>query len=263
MKTEDFTDRLYLSTVAEDAASVAEAYGLGLELAEFCTASNMDTDFEEYDRVAREKMRHADRRILHAAFNELCPSAIDPLVLDIAKRRYLQAYRLAESYGIKRLVIHSGYVPFVYFKEYFIQRSVEFWREFLSDKPADLTLTLENVLEDEPYMLIEIVKGVSDSRLKLCLDVGHANITKKDISVEEWTTAVLPYLGHVHLHNNAGWPDCHAPLYEGEMDAGKLLRLIKDGAPEATVTLEIRDSCRSSVEWLFKKGLISPPDRLL
>jgi sugar phosphate isomerase/epimerase len=256
MHSGDLTNRLYISTIAEDAASVAKEFGLGLELAEFCMASNMDENFEHWDVVAREKMQSADRAVLHAAFNELCPSAIDPLVLDIAKRRYLQAYKLAESYGLRRMVVHSGYVPFVYFKEYFVQRSVEFWREFLGDKPADLTLVLENVLEDEPFMPIEIVKGVGDPRLKLCLDLGHANITKKDITMEEWVTAVLPVLGHVHLHNNSGWPDSHAPLDHGELDMERLLRLIAAGAPDATLTLEIRDSCRSSVEWLSKKGFI-------
>jgi sugar phosphate isomerase/epimerase len=38
---------------------------------------------------------------------------------------------------------------------------------------------LENVLEDSPDELIGIVQGVNDPRLRLCLDIGHANITKK------------------------------------------------------------------------------------
>lgn len=254
----DITDRLYLSTIAADAEIAAAEYGLGLELAEFCTASNMDEDFFLWDTVARDKMKSARRHVLHAAFNELCPSAIDPLVLGIAKKRYRQAWELARGYNINRIVVHSGYVPFVYFPEYFVRRSVDFWREFLCDKPSDLALVLENVLEDAPDMLVDIVKGVGDPRLKLCLDAGHANITKKGITIEEWTAAVLPHLGHVHLHNNRGWPDSHGPLWDGEMDMKNLLRLVAEGAPEATLTLEIRDSCRSSVEWLVERGYLSP-----
>jgi sugar phosphate isomerase/epimerase len=252
----DFKNRLYLSTVAEDAAAVAGEYKLGLELAEFCTASNMDRDFDEWDRTVREKMKNAERFVLHAPFNELCPSAIDPLVLDIAKKRYKQAFALARSYGINRLVVHSGYVPFVYFKEYFVQRSVEFWRDYLSDKPSEFVVVLENVLEDSPDELIDIVRGVNDPRFRLCLDMGHANITRKDLTMEDWTRAVLPYLGHVHVHNNFGWPDSHGAPDSGDMDIETLLRLITSGAPEATLTLEIRDTCRSSVEWLFEKGIL-------
>ena len=255
-KEVNIRQRFYLSTVADDAASVADEFSLGLELAEFCTASNMDRDFIEWDNIAREKMKSADRFILHAPFNELSPSAIDPLVLDIAKKRYQQAYELAGSYHINRMVVHSGYVPFVYFKEYFVERAVQFWRDYLSDKPGDFFIALENVLEDSPDELIAIVKSVNDKRFRLCLDLGHANITKAGITMEDWTTAVLPYLGHVHLHNNDGWPDAHGAPDNGEMDIEALLRIIIDGAPEATVTLEIRGSCRSSVEWLFEKRFL-------
>lgn len=255
-KAADVKKRIYLSTVADDAAPVALAYDLGLELAEFCTASNMDRDFYEWDNIARAKTKSIDRLILHAPFNELCPSAIDPLVLDIAKKRYLQVYELARRYHINRMVVHSGYVPFVYFKEYFVERSVEFWRDYLSDKSEDFALVLENVLEDSPNELIQIIRGVDDPRFRLCLDMGHANITKNGMTMEDWTKAVLPFLGHVHLHNNFGWPDSHGAPDNGEMDMEALLRLILDGAPEATVTLEIRDSCRSSVEWLIEKGFI-------
>lgn len=255
-KTTGLSQRLYLSTIAGDAEFVAGEYGLGLELAEFCMASNMDQDFIQWDKTAREKMKNTERCILHAPFNELCPSAIDPLVLDITKKRYKQAYELAKGYQINKMVVHSGYVPFTYFKEYFVERSVEFWRDYLNDKPSDFFLVLENVLEDEPKELIDIAKGVDDPRLKLCLDVGHANITKKDLTMEKWTKDVLPYLGHVHLHNNNGWPDRHNALGEGDMDIEALLRLMIEGAPEATLTLEIRDSCRSSIEWLIEKGFL-------
>lgn len=251
------TKRLYLSTVADDAPKTAEEFGLGLELAEFCTASNMDRDFHHWDHEARGKMKNLDRFILHAPFNELCPSAIDPLVLNIAKKRYRQAFDLAKSYGINRMVVHSGYVPLVYFKEYFVEKSVVFWREYLEDKPDDFVVVLENVLEEEPKELIDIVKGVNDPRFKLCLDVGHANITKNGLSMEDWMEAILPYLGHVHLHNNAGWPDRHSSLGEGDIDIPRLLSMILEGQPEATLTLEIRDSCRSSVEWLIERGFLT------
>ncbi len=87
--------------------------------------------------------------------------------------------------------------------------------------------------------------------------MGHANITKKGLAMEDWTKAVLPYLGHVHVHNNFGWPDSHGAPGDGEMDIAALLNIILEGAPDITLTLEIRDSCRSSVEWLISKGFLT------
>ncbi len=249
-------EQLFLSTIADDAPETAAAYGFGLELAEFCTASNMDLDFEQADALARGKMARAGRRMLHAPFNELCPSAIDPLILEVAKKRYAQAYELARGYGINRMVVHSGYVPLIYFPEYFAGRAVEFWREYLETLPDDFTVVMENVLEDSPDMLIDIAREVGDPRFRLCLDIGHANITKKGLTIEDWTRAVLPYLGHAHLHNNFGWPDSHNALDDGEMDVAALLALILEGPPDLTLTLEVRES-RRSVGWLIDRGLLA------
>jgi sugar phosphate isomerase/epimerase len=254
-KNRGISQRLYLSTIAGDAAETAKQFNMGLEVAEFCTASNMDKDFAEWDAIVKNKMKSADRFVMHAPFNELCPAAIDPLVLEIASKRYQQAYALAKSYKISRIVVHSGYVPFVYFKGYFVERSIAFWRDYLSDKPEDFHIAVENVLEDSPNELIEIVKGVDDPRFRLCFDVGHANITKNGISMEEWTKAVLPYLGHVHLHNNNGWPDAHAALGDGNIDMEALLTQIIQGQPGATLTIESIES-RSSVNWLIDKGFL-------
>ncbi|MBQ9857686.1 MAG: hypothetical protein IJO77_01655 [Oscillospiraceae bacterium] len=87
----DIRNKLYITTVAQNDWQTAEKYGAGIEIAEFCTAYNMDTYFEETDKIVREKMKHADRFVFHAPFNELCPAAIDPLVVEVTKKRYKQA----------------------------------------------------------------------------------------------------------------------------------------------------------------------------
>ena len=249
-------ERLYISTVSEDAVELSKSCGMGLEIAEYCTAYNMDEYLEETDRTVRAEMAHTDRFVFHAPFNELCPAAIDPKVLAITRERYEQAYRLCSSYGIRRMVCHSGYVPLVYFKTWFHDRSVEFWTDFLKDKPADFTVCLENVLEDEPHMLTEIVKAVNDPRFRLCLDIGHANTFVSEIPLSQWIDVNGPYIGHLHIHNNEGGWDVHDPLPTGnipmEETLNHLLSLVPD---DTTITLETLQS-RSSVQWLMDHHFI-------
>ena len=47
---------------------------------------------------------------------------------------------MARRLNVKRIVIHDGYVPFVYFPEWFVEQSVLFWRELLADVPEARTL---------------------------------------------------------------------------------------------------------------------------
>ena len=58
--------RVYLSTIDPEAGSIARAQGLGVEIAEYCTASNMDEHFEEHHQKVLAEVEGVPRRILHA-----------------------------------------------------------------------------------------------------------------------------------------------------------------------------------------------------
>jgi len=271
----DTSNPFYISTIASDAENIARKYGLGLEIAEFCTASNMDSSvgisppydmsednscgfvfgFEANDKLVRDKMRDVGQFVFHAPFNELCPAAIEPLIVDVAKKRYAQAYEVMTGYGIEKMVAHSGFVPQIYFPEWFVEKSVAFWQEFLSDKPKEFRLYLENVLEDSPDMLIEIAEKVNDERFRLCFDIGHAGIMGKSIPITEWANRMLPFLAHVHLHNNHGKRDTHNALYDGAIDVASVISMLRNAAPKVTYTLEVINADESA-KWLKSNGYI-------
>lgn len=251
----NIADRLYISTIAAEAAGMAKKHGLGLEIAEFCTAMNMDTDFEYWDDLTKDKIAGVDRLIFHAPFNELCPAAIDPLIAAIAKKRYEQAYRLMCSYGVHAMVVHSGYSPRAYYDSWFIDKSEAFWREFLQNKPAGFKLFLENTFESSPELLVEIIKRVDDGRLRFCLDAGHAATSGATLTIAGWVKRTAPYLAHVHLHNNYGGRDSHNALGDGTIDIAALIRGISSVSPDTSFTIEASD-CQSCIKWLRENSFI-------
>ena len=238
----------YLSTIDPNAHLTAKQYGLGLEIAEYCTAWNMDREFAQTDPVVQEKLVGMEKKLLHGPFNELFPCAIDPMVRNIARIRYRQALALAENYGIKRIIIHGGYNPRLYYPIWYTEQSVEFWKEFIREVPGDVTILLENVMEEEIPMFLTILQQVEDPRLRMCLDVGHVNAYSQ-IPVERWLEDWAPWLSHYHIHNNDGSADTHQPLFSGSMDLKTLLLKIQDMTPEATLTLELYES-ESSLLWM-------------
>ena len=250
-------DRLYVSSVSPDAEEVIREYGLGLEIAQFCTAFNMDEYYADTEPEVKRQMALTDRYVFHAPFNELSPASIDKKVLAVTTERYEQALSLALSFGVKRLVYHSGYVPLIYFKEWFQERSIEYWKNFLSDKPSDITVCLENVMDSEPELLTDIVKAVDDPRFRLCLDIGHANTFVTSVPIERWVEVCAPYIGHLHIHNNEGGYDCHDAVFSGTIPMYETLTTILNTIPrDATVTLETIGS-RSSVEWLIENKFLN------
>ena len=248
-------ERLYLSTIAEDDYDMAQEYGLGLEIAEFCTAMNMDGElYEIVDGNVRSKLKSADRFIFHGPFADLAPCCIDPRVRQVSMERYIQAVELAAHYGIKRIVLHSGFIPQVYFPHWYQEESVKFWQELLEKLPQDVEILLENVMDPNPGLLTAVVRKVNDPRLALCLDVGHANATQSH-TVSQWLESFKPWLRHVHIHNNDGVRDQHETLSEGTVDMRSVLDWLNENAPDATITVE-NMTCCDSVQWLEEEGYL-------
>ncbi|MDD7035867.1 MAG: TIM barrel protein [Firmicutes bacterium] len=251
-------DRIYIATMSENWRYIAEEYGLKLELDHFCQAQNMDGEQGE-KTLAEVRNLTGDggfgAAVLHGPFNELFPAAIDPQARALAMNRLNQAANTAVDLGIRKMVVHSGYIPFVYFREWHRDRSIEFWREFMEDKPADFILTIENVLDEDPYTMAEIAEGIGDERVGLCLDVGHANVVS-ELDIEEWIRVFGHHLKHVHLHNNDGSGDYHDEVFRGELPAERLMEIFSGSDFNDTgITLEVIQG-RESARWLHERGYI-------
>lgn len=245
--------QFYLSTIDENAHLLAQKHGFGLEIAEFCTPWYLDTEFDRVDPQVRRKLVGTDRFVLHAPFSELFPCAIDPKVRAASAERYRQSIAAARRYGAKKVVIHGGYNPYIYFPVWYTEQSVAFWRDFVREIPADMVVCLENVLEEEPAMLAEIARQVADPRVRLCLDVGHINAYAK-APLSAWLTECAGLVDHFHIHNNDGSRDAHDQLFQGSIPMKALLASIERDFPTATTTLELIDAA-PSVEWLLKQGV--------
>lgn len=255
MERRSMRGKLHISTIDADSGSLARKYGVGLEIAEFCWAHNLDIDRESHIDFCREIMQNATSFWFHAPFAELAACSIDPKVRTITAERYKESIKLAADLGINRIVIHGGFIPKVYYPEYYVEASVRFWKELLPHLPGNTLIALENVMEPGPETLIQIVQGVNDERLGLCLDVGHANCGYSTVPPEAWIDAMAPMLMHVHLHNNDGADDLHAPLGCGVIDMKRVLDKLLDQCPNVTCTIENQHS-GESLEWLAENGYL-------
>lgn len=246
---ENIRRRLHISGMDSRAAELARRYGLGVEITELAYAPMLDRP--GMVETLRRKNEGIRSLWLHAPFAELCPCAIDPLVREVALRRYRQTLAAAQALGVCRMVVHGGFIPLVYFPEWYVEQSVQFWQEFLPEVPDGFTIALENVMEPGPQMLTDIVRQVDDPRLGLCLDVGHANTQVSAVPPLEWIALMAPWLRHVHLHNNQGALDVHAGLAEGLIPMEEMLGALLRLCPGATWTIECQDA-EPSVRWLDK-----------
>ena len=242
---------------------IAREYGLGLELAEFCIAENCD----EPSRIMgffEENTEYSKDLLLHAPYNELFPHAIEPAVVRLAEKRYTDSYDICLNYGIKKMIVHANFVASLYFSGYFITQQIKFWKKFLKEHPGDTQLVIENVMENEPWLITKIVEGVDDERFKMCLDLGHANL-HAGTTLDQWIDECAPYVSHLHIHNNngpsnsgfAGAGDLHRGLGNGIIDYEYMLKKVEEKItyPDLTLTIESYEM-KESAQWLRDRGFI-------
>lgn len=244
-------ERFFLSTIDPAAQDLARAYGLGLEIAEFCTAWNMDRDFSQTDSLVQRKLAGISRRVLHGPFNELFPCAIDPKARELAAARFQQAAALARRYGADKMVLHGGFNPWLYYEPWYVSQSAVFWRDF--SVPEGLTICIENVMETKPELLLSILEQAENPALGLCLDVGHVN-AYSTLPPMEWIAQCAGWVRHVHIHNNFGDVDSHNGLDQGTIPMEALLEALDRLCPQATITLEVPE-VRASVQWLAQRRI--------
>ena len=242
-------ENIYISTIASDVQRLAKQNNLGIEIAEYCTAWNMDEKFDELHPKVQEEIAGISGCILHAPFNELFPCAIDQKARALAAYRYRQAIDLAKQYGATKVVVHGGYNRGLYYPVWYVEESIKFWKEFLAEDPG-VQIVLENVLETEPQWMLDIVKGVDDPRLRLCLDIGHVNAYSQ-VPLMQWLESWKDYLSHFHIHNNDGSWDTHNALYDGNIPMREFLNRAAECCTDATFTLELLEA-GPSVRWLLE-----------
>jgi len=250
----DLRDKLYVATFQNNAIEVAKEYGLGIEYNHTCISEALDLEHREKLLLAMQNDFEATGfkdAILHGPFTEIIPAGIDSRARQAGRSRLEEAFEVCQSLGVKRMVVHNGWIPFMYFKEWQAKKGAEFWQDFMKDKPSDFTIHIENVLEDEPYMMKAMMEYVTDPRIKICLDIGHANATTpNDLPVEKWIEVLGPYIGHLHLHNNDGTGDSHGSFDTGSMNMHSILEAIERHCkPDITYTIEARE-CGSCAKWL-------------
>ena len=281
---------VFLSTFSYNPVEVIAEYGIGIEFNQFCISQWLDDDTvdqtlmkmerqafrcglssEKYCGLgvkgqkdfALEKTIWSEEKplgdvvkpqaaVAHGPFTDLCPAAFDHRFSELARERFDQAAAGTLRLGLNRMVVHTGFIPVIFDPGWHLEHSVQFWWDFINQQPEDFRLYIENVMDDEPYLLLDLVKEIDDPRVRICLDVGHVNAISQ-ISVTDWIRQLGPWIGHFHLHNNDGKHDLHAPLLEGTLNMPQVLQQIDDFCPEdATFTVESRD-CHDSIGWLLSQ----------
>lgn len=206
----------------------AKQHGYNLEIASFAYSIVLDTNWQEILQDYQQKLQCFEGTIsLHGVFQDLIVHSRDKRIREVTRDRIFQNLEIAKALNAKHVVFHGNFNPLIRhegYKSNWVEQNFSFWAGVLNQ--YHLTVLLENLWEPTPDIYRNLLDKVNSSRLKICLDTGHANIFSK-VSLKEWMAVLGEDIVYMHVNDNQGDVDDELAPGEGNINWQEFSEWIK------------------------------------
>jgi len=244
------TDRVIISADRnniEDCLDLAREFDLGIEVMAFAYPDILDGDWENTLRVYKMLLRGVPGPItLHGPFMDMVSGSPDGRINQVCYQRYQHALHVANELKAELVVFHANFIGSLHnipYRTGWHERNVPFWASLAEYAATQgVKIALENMWEFEPGILADLLTDVNHPSLRACLDVGHASLfADKNYNVDDWLTALQPWLIHSHMNNNNGIIDEHYGFswVDGVLDYSAILPKVRALPTPPNIVLEM------------------------
>ncbi|SHH84762.1 sugar phosphate isomerase/epimerase family protein [Sporanaerobacter acetigenes] len=187
------------------------AIDIGVEIQDFTEPSLLDSGWKETVEKYKESLQDFSNTLsIHGPFLDLKPISPDRTIKEASINRYITTLNIGEKLNADYIVFHSQINPWIndpILKSLNNNLNRKFWVEIL-EKVEDFkgTILIENVFEDDPVLLKELIDTIDLPNIKVCLDIGHAKLRD---DIEYWINVLKENIEYIHLHWNRGVYDEH------------------------------------------------------
>jgi len=149
---------------------------------------------------------------------------------------------MANLLGAAGINCHPGYDRWHFAEnvDIWLKGSIETWTEVLGAAGDRLPIMLENIFEEEPDTICELLRYFDKKNLYFCFDSGHFNLFSK-VPVEKWLSMLGGKLREMHLHDNYGTRDDHLPIGQGTFPFRDLKPFLKAHRESLILNAEIHE----------------------
>ncbi len=233
-----YVQPLYHASLPEF-VTYAQTQGFNLEIATFGYQNVYEIDWNQAVVEHQRQLKDFNGQLsMHGVYEDVTIHSNDPRIVAIAKENIQNSINVARQLGADKIVFHGGVNPLIlneWYQKNWLEKNAPFWKELLEGFSG--TVLLENVWEPNPEIFRTILDQVASPRLKICLDVAHANVYSK-VPLEEWFTKLGKDIVYMHFSDNNGVADQHAAIGTGKIDWQTLTGLIAEHGLATDVVLE-------------------------
>ena len=244
----------------DESLKLAEEYSFGFEFNDFFSPDVLDSK-ERVKKIADSYKAHKLPETLtcHGDFFDVLIFSEDKHIRNISEMRVRQSIEAALEVGAEAVIFHTNHNPFFTAESYvknWMDCNTKFWSGILAEYPH-IKIYIENMCDSSPHMLAALSERLSAfSNYGVCFDYAHASVFGSDI--DEWVTALAPYVKHMHINDNDLKSDLHLAVGDGKIDWNRFKEHYFKFFTKASVLIETSsiENQRRSAEFLSKLGII-------
>lgn len=246
----------------EESLALAGEYGFGFEYNDFFGPNVLD-DKNNLEKIIRRyrTVRLPKHCTMHGAFLDVLVFSEDSAVRECSEKRIIQSMEAAKTIGAEAVVFHTNHNPLLTADSYcknWLDCNELFWRGVL-EKYRDISVYMENMFDDSPYMLSKLAERLSDCKnFGVCLDYAHAISFGRNTEIDVWVKSLAPYIRHLHINDNNLKDDLHLAVGSGMIDWVQFAEYYSKYFDGCTVLIETVgiEAQKSSAEFLTGIGIL-------
>jgi len=197
---------------------------------------------------------------------DLNPGSLDEFIREHTRKVFFKTIELAVSIGGSRVILPSGFSPFLSgdAREGWRSLATEIWESCVHiGSENDLVVCIENGYDDNPGMLLEIARELDSKSFGICLDVGHVNVYSRK-KPSHWIKELARYIREIHLNDNNGKTDDRLVLGEGTLDIPAIFRTLHKHRVWPPMVFDMATvHAVNSYKYLENRGVLSFQPELL
>ena len=207
----------------------------------YFSSEDLDACHENEVKHLADTLHRSELEItLHGPFMDLSPGGVDRRIKGVTLDRFMRVIELARFFKPKTIVFHPGYEKWKFDGNVglWLESSLQTWRPLVKEaEELGLTLAIENVFEETPDSIQNLLEEIHSPHFRFCFDTGHHHVFSK-VPFPIWIETLGRYLREVHLHDNHKEMDEHLPIGEGGFDFDGFFNLLSQLGLNPIYTIE-------------------------
>jgi sugar phosphate isomerase/epimerase len=200
-----------IGTIKELNVKELNESGCGVELQDFVEPNLSEENVKRLTEDYKYRLQELKGiKSLHGPFLDLKPASPDKEIRRVSQIKYRRTLEIAHELDVQYVIFHSQINPYLnqaFLRELNNKQAAAFWNAMMDVTPYTGEVVIENVFEESPYMLRELIDAIHHDRISINLDIGHSNLGYS--SLKEWIHVLGDRISYMHIHGNSGFEDQH------------------------------------------------------